>query len=101
MNRTDTQTPATEHGHGTDSTSIGGYAAFVAAIVAFIAAIVAFVVTVTWVCVSPVSVMLDGGETTPFLYGSVTTIGLSLLAIALSYLAIKLDTERIRTYDNV
>ena len=94
MNRTDTQTPANEQGHGTDFLSIGGYAAFVAAIVAIVG-------TVTWVDVSPMPVMFDGGVATPFLYGSVATIGLSLLAIALSYLAIKLDTERIRTYDNV
>lgn len=94
MNRTDTQTPATEHGHGTDFISIGGYAAFVAAIAAF-------VITVTWVCVSPMSVMFDGGVATPFLYGMIATIGLSLLAIALSYLAIKLDTERIHTYDTI
>lgn len=94
MNRTDTQTPATEQGHGTDLISIGGYAAFVAAIVAIAA-------TVTWVDTSPMPVMFDGGVATPFLYGSVATIGLSLLAIALSYLTIKLDTERIRTYDSV
>lgn len=92
MNRTNTLTPATEQGHGTDVIAIGGYAAF-------IAAIVAFSTTVTWVCVSPVPVMFDGGVATPFLYGVLATIGLSLLAIALSYRAIKLDTERIRTYD--
>lgn len=94
MNRTNTLAPATEQGHGTDVITIGGYAAF-------IAAIVAFSTTVTWVCVSPVPVMFDGGVATPFLYGVLTTIGLSLLATFLSYRAIKLDTERIHTYDTI
>lgn len=94
MNRTNTLTPATEQGHGTDVITIGGYAAF-------IAAIVAFSTTVTWVCVSPVPVMFDGNVATPFLYGVLTTIGLSLLALVLLCLAFKLDTERIRTYDAI
>ena len=92
MNRTNTLTPATEQGHGTDIIAIGGYAAF-------IAAIVAFSTTVTWVCVSPMPVMFDGGVTTPFLYGVLTTIGLSLLAIGLTCLDVKLETERIYTYN--
>lgn len=94
MNRTNTLTPATEQGHGTDAITIGGYAAF-------IAAIVAFSTTVTWVCVSPVPVMFDGGVATPFLHGVIATIGLSLLAIALTYLDTKLDTERVRAYDTI
>ena len=94
MNRTNTLTPATEQGYGTDVIAIGGYAAF-------IAAIVAFSTTVTWVCVSPVPVMFDGGVATPFLYGVIATIGLSLLAIALTYLDTKLDTERVRAYDTI
>lgn len=94
MNRTNTLTSATEQGYGTDVIAIGGYAAF-------IAAIVAFSTTVTWVCVSPMPVMFDGDVATPFIYGVLTTIGLSLLAIALSHRAIKLDTERIHTYDTI
>lgn len=94
MNHTDTLTPATKQGHDIDFISIGGY-------VAFIAAIVAFSTTVTWVCVSPVPVMFDGNVANPFLYGVLTTIGLSLLATFLSYRAFKLDTERIHTYDTI
>lgn len=94
MNRTDTPTPATKQGHNIDVITIGRY-------VAFIAAIVAFSTTVTWVCVSPVPVMFDGGVATPFLYGVIATIGLSLLAIALTYLDTKLDTERVRAYDTI
>lgn len=94
MNHTDTLTPATKQGHDIDFISIGGY-------VAFIAAIVAFSTTVTWVCVSPVPVMFDGGVATPFLYGVIATIGLSLLAITLTYLDTKLDTERVRAYDTI
>lgn len=94
MNRTNTLTSATEQGYGTNVIAIGGYAAF-------IAAIVAFSTTVTWVCVSPVPVMFDGGVATPFLYGVIATIGLSLLAITLTYLDTKLDTERIRAYDTI
>ena len=94
MNRTDTPTPATKQGHNIDVISIGGY-------VAFIAAIVAFSTTVTWVCVSPMPVMFDGGVATPFLYGVIATIGLSLLAITLTYLDTKLDTERVRAYDTI
>lgn len=45
--------------------------------------------------------MFDGDVATPFIYGVLTTIGLSLLANALSYRAFKLDTERIRTYDTI
>lgn len=92
MNHTDTPTPATKQGHGTNVITIGGYAAF-------IAAIVAFSTTVTWVCVSPMPVMFDGGVATPFLYGVITTIGLSLLAIGLTCLDVKLETERIYTYN--
>lgn len=94
MNRTDTPTPATKQGHDIDFISIGGY-------VAFIAAIVAFSTTVTWVCVSPMPVMFDGGVATPFLYGVIATISLSLLAITLTYLDTKLDTERVRAYDTI
>lgn len=94
MNRTDTPTPATKQGHNIDVITIGEY-------VAFIAAIVAFSTTVTWVCVSPVPVMFDGGVATPFLYGVIATIGLSLLAITLTYLDTKLDTERVRAYDTI
>lgn len=94
MNRTDTPTPATKQGHNIDVITIGGY-------VAFIAAIVAFSTTVTWVCVSPMPVMFDGGVATPFLYGVIATIGLSLLAITLTYLDTKLDTERVRAYDTI
>ena len=94
MNHTNTQTSSTKQGHGTDVITIGGY-------VAFIAAIVAFSTTVTWVCVSPMPVMFDGGVATPFLYGAIITIGLSLLAIGLTYLDTKLDTERVRAYDTI
>ena len=94
MNRTDTPTPATKQGHNIDVITIGGY-------VAFIAAIVAFSTTVTWVRVSPMPVMFDGGVATPFLYGVIATIGLSLLAITLTYLDTKLDTERVRAYDTI
>ena len=94
MNRTNTLTSATEQGHNIDVITIGGYAAF-------IAAIVAFSTTVTWVCVSPVPVMFDGGVATPFLYGVIATISLSLLAITLTYLDTKLDTERVRAYDTI
>ena len=94
MTRTDTPTPATKQGHNIDVITIGGY-------VAFIAAIVAFSTTVTWVCVSPMPVMFDGGVATPFLYGVIATIGLSLLAITLTYLDTKLDTERVRAYDTI
>ena len=94
MNRTDTPTPATKQGHTIDVITIGGY-------VAFIAAIVAFSTTVTWVCVSPMPVMFDGGVATPFLYGVIATISLSLLAITLTYLDTKLDTERVRAYDTI
>ena len=92
MNRTDTPTPATKQGHNIDVIAIGRY-------VAFIAAIVAFSTTVTWVRVSPMPVMFDGGVATPFLYGVITTIGLSLLAIGLTCLDVKLETERIYTYN--